>query len=73
MTSTRWVITTAGARVSGDALAELDRELGRLARSLPHGTLLLVTADHGMVDVDRAQRWDVAKNRELDRGVALVG
>jgi hypothetical protein len=61
------------SRQWGDALSDLDRELGRLARSLPHGTLLIVTADHGMVDVDRSKRWDVAKTPELRRGVDLVG
>ncbi|MFE4465788.1 alkaline phosphatase family protein [Oerskovia sp. NPDC056781] len=61
------------SRQWGDALSDLDRELGRLARSLPHGTLLIVTADHGMVDVDRSKRWDVAKTPELGRGVDLVG
>ncbi|MHA7133172.1 alkaline phosphatase family protein [Oerskovia turbata] len=61
------------SRQWGDALTDLDRELGRLARSLPHGTLLLVTADHGMVDVDRSKRWDVATTPELGRGVDLVG
>jgi hypothetical protein len=61
------------SRQWGDALTDLDRELGRLARALPHGTLLLVTADHGMVDVDRSKRWDVATTPELGRGVDLVG
>ncbi|MEZ0447790.1 alkaline phosphatase family protein [Cellulomonas sp. ICMP 17802] len=56
----------------GDALAELDAELGRLARLLPRDTLLLVTADHGMVDVDRAARWDVATDPALSAGVELV-
>ncbi|MDC7121801.1 alkaline phosphatase family protein [Cellulomonas fimi] len=56
----------------GDALAELDAELGRLARSLPRGTLLVVTADHGMVDVDRSARWDVATDPVLGADVALV-
>ena len=56
----------------GDALAELDAELGRLARSLPRGTLLLVTADHGMVDVDLRQRWDVAGEPMLGADVELV-
>lgn len=56
----------------GDALAELDAELGRLARSLPRDTLLVVTADHGMVDVDRAARWDVATDAVLGAGVELV-
>ncbi|GAA3820515.1 alkaline phosphatase family protein [Cellulomonas soli] len=56
----------------GDEVEAFDRELARLARSVPAGTLLLVTADHGMVDVDRAQRWDVAQHPVLADGVALV-
>jgi hypothetical protein len=39
---------------------------------MPPGTLLLVTADHGMVDVDLARRWDVATDAVLRRDVALV-
>lgn len=57
----------------GDELEALDRELRRLVRSVPRGTLVVVTADHGMVDVDRADRWDVAAEPELARDVALVG
>ncbi|WP_456824270.1 alkaline phosphatase family protein [Cellulomonas sp. P5_E12] len=56
----------------GDALAELDSELGRLARMLPRDTVLVITADHGMVDVDRAARWDVATDPALGSGVELV-
>jgi hypothetical protein len=56
----------------GDALAELDYELGRLARLLPRDTVMVVTADHGMVDVDRSLRWDVATDAVLGAGVALV-
>ncbi|WNB84444.1 alkaline phosphatase family protein [Cellulomonas sp. ATA003] len=56
----------------GEALGELDRELARLARALPPGTLLAVTADHGMVDVDRSSRWDVATTPALAQGVELV-
>jgi hypothetical protein len=56
----------------GDALAELDSELGRLARSLPRGTTLTVTADHGMVDVDRSAQRDVAASDALRSGVQLV-
>lgn len=56
----------------GDALAAVDHELARLARALPTGTLLLVTADHGMVDVDRRARWDVATEPELRAQVDLV-
>ena len=36
---------------------------------LPRDTLLLVTADHGMVDVDRSPRWDVATDPALSEGV----
>lgn len=56
----------------GDALEGLDSELARLARSVPRGTVLVVTADHGMVDVDRSRVWDVAEVAALRAGVALV-
>lgn len=56
----------------GDALTEVDAELARLARSLPAGTLLVVTADHGMVDVDPALRRDVAADAALRQDVLVV-
>lgn len=56
----------------GDALSEVDRELGRLLRSVPRGTLVLITADHGMVDVDPQRRYDVAAEPALREGVAMV-
>ncbi|RYV50340.1 alkaline phosphatase family protein [Pengzhenrongella frigida] len=56
----------------GDELTAIDRELARLERSLPPDTLLIVTADHGMVDVDRSQRWDVARTPALADGVELI-
>jgi hypothetical protein len=55
-----------------DQVTETDRELGRLARSMAAGTLLVITADHGMVDVDRAQLIDVATEPDLAAGVELV-
>jgi hypothetical protein len=60
------------SRQWGNELTALDRELARLARSLPRGTTLIVTADHGMVDADRSQRWDVARTQALSEGVELV-
>jgi Type I phosphodiesterase / nucleotide pyrophosphatase len=57
----------------GEALAELDFELGRLARSLPRDTLLVVTADHGMVDVDPARRRDVGTDPVLGAQVGTTG
>jgi hypothetical protein len=63
-----------------EALALLDAELARLAERVPPETLLLVTADHGMIDIPRATsehfggpaRIDVAANPVLSDGVALV-
>jgi hypothetical protein len=56
----------------GEALGEADAELDRLARLLPRGAVMVVTADHGMVDVDPGRRWDVTHVPELAEGVALV-
>ena len=55
------------------ALRRTDRELSRLARGLGSGTLLLITADHGMVDVPHADRLDLADRPELDEGIAVLG
>jgi len=55
-----------------DALAETDRELSRLARSMPAGTVLMITADHGMVDVDHEALIDVAETPALAEDVELV-
>jgi hypothetical protein len=57
----------------GDELTAIDRELGRLVQLLPAGTLVVVTADHGMVDIPFHDRIDVAHEPELQRGVAVVG
>ncbi|WP_188944114.1 alkaline phosphatase family protein [Nakamurella endophytica] len=54
-------------------LRHLDRGLDRLARSVPHGTVLVVTADHGMVDVPHESRLDLAERPDLTREVRLVG
>ncbi len=48
----------------------LDAALGRLARSVPRGTLIVLTADHGMVDV--TERLDIGENPSLIRDVDLV-
>ena len=56
----------------GEAVELVDSELSRLARVLPKGTLLLVTADHGMVDLQADSRIDVATTPELARDVVLV-
>lgn len=56
----------------GDQLSALDGELQRLVRQLPRGASVVVTADHGMVDVDPARRWDVGTTPALAADVALV-
>lgn len=47
-----------------------DQQLDRLARSLPPDTLLLITADHGMVDV--ADRVDMRASAALAADVEAV-
>jgi len=57
----------------GEELAHLDTQLQRLDRLLPAGTLLIVTADHGMVDVPANCRIDVAEHEQLLQDVDLIG
>lgn len=57
----------------GDEVELLDRQLARLHASLPAGTSLTVTADHGMVDIPADARIDVAHDAGLRDGVHLVG
>lgn len=57
----------------GAACEDTDRELRRLLRGVPRGTLVLVTADHGQVATDPARQYDVAHDPRLSDGVALLG
>ena len=50
-------------------LEELDATVKRLDASLPAGTMVLVTADHGMLDVPESQRIDYAADAALVDGV----
>ncbi|WP_125610941.1 alkaline phosphatase family protein [Specibacter cremeus] len=50
-------------------LEELDASLKRLAASVPPDTLILLTADHGMVDVPESARIDYSAEPELVAGV----
>ncbi len=56
----------------GDELESVDRELARLAASLPRDCSLTVTADHGMVDVPLHERVDVADDPRLAAGARHV-
>jgi hypothetical protein len=50
-------------------LEELDATVKRLNSSLPAGTTILLTADHGMLDIPESQRIDFSKDPELVDGV----
>ena len=54
------------------ALEEADGQLARLARGIAPGATMVVTADHGMVDVVGEPRWDVATTAALAQGVELT-
>lgn len=54
------------------ALEDADRELRSLTRRLPAGAIMVVTADHGMVDVPGAPCWDVADDPVLGADVELI-
>jgi Type I phosphodiesterase / nucleotide pyrophosphatase len=53
-------------------LTHVDRVVEQLAGTLPADCLLVVTADHGMVDIGPDARWDLATSPELDAGVDLL-
>ena len=54
------------------ALEDIDFALKRLASQAPADTLLLITADHGMIDVAPAQRIDYSEHAELLEHVAFT-
>lgn len=68
--------TGHGAGVDSDAwrqaVAEVDRDVADLRAALPPDVVLLVTADHGMVDVPLTGRVDLADRPELLEDVVLV-
>ena len=53
-------------------LTHVDRLVEQLAAALPAGAVLVVTADHGMLDIPVENRWDVATTPSLDAGVEAV-
>ncbi|WP_417219029.1 alkaline phosphatase family protein [Arthrobacter sp.] len=68
----------AGHRYGSDSpqwvseLEELDANMRTLARRAPAGTLVLLVADHGMVDVRSEARIDYSQYPELLEGIALT-
>jgi len=55
-----------------DELVAVDQAVRILAEQLPDGTVLVVTGDHGMVDLRPNERLDLADHPELAAGVALL-
>jgi Type I phosphodiesterase / nucleotide pyrophosphatase len=53
-------------------LTHIDRVVEQIATALPTGSALVVTSDHGMVDVPFENRWDVADTPALSAGVEVV-
>lgn len=56
-----------------DRVEEVDAALAEIAASLPAGTSLTVTADHGMVAAPEEERLDLADHAELARGIRHLG
>ncbi|HYJ69233.1 MAG TPA: nucleotide pyrophosphatase/phosphodiesterase family protein [Nocardioidaceae bacterium] len=56
-----------------DRLTLVDGDLRRLRESLPSDAVMIVTGDHGMVDVDDLGRIDVSDHTDLLEGVVLLG
>lgn len=55
-----------------DMLSTIDAELAELREALPSDTVLLVTADHGMIDLPAENRFDVDAHPRLLDDVTLV-
>jgi hypothetical protein len=53
-------------------LAHVDRTVEQLVDGLPDDAALLVTADHGMLDVPAATRLDLDEEPDLGEGVRLL-
>ena len=56
-----------------EELERIDAFTRRLAEGLPSDALLLITADHGMVDVPFENRLDLAVEPDLAAGIRHVG
>jgi hypothetical protein len=62
-----------GSEAWYNQLAHVDKLAEQMAGALPSGTVMYVTADHGMVDVGADDRLDVDTAPELRDGLALLG
>lgn len=57
----------------GEELGYVDAAVRDLAGGLPSDAILVVTADHGMVDIPHSSRLDLAVEDDLAAGVRHVG
>jgi hypothetical protein len=57
----------------GDEVESVDAALSRLAARVPDDTSIVITADHGMVDVPFEARIDLAHEPELMHGIRHLG
>lgn len=55
-----------------EVLAEIDRDIAQLRAELPSDTALIVTADHGMIDLPLTDRFDIAEHVDMLEDVVLV-
>ena len=55
-----------------DALAKVDSDVAAMRAALPSDTVLLVTADHGMIDLPQDDRFDLDLHPSLRDGVVMV-
>lgn len=55
------------------ALEQVDSLIGYVTLHSAPGTLIVITADHGMVDIDLNEQIDTASNEALSEGVWKVG
>lgn len=54
------------------ALEKTDKALSLIRQNLPVGTVMVVTADHGMINSDPHSRIDIAQEPVLRKGIRLV-
>jgi len=57
----------------GEEVESVDRALSSLARRVPDDTLVVITADHGMVDIPHENRIDLVNEPDLMAGVRHLG
>ncbi len=61
-----------GSQEWRDMLAVIDAQLAELRRELPEDCVLIVTADHGMIDLPAENRFDVDSEPALLQDVTLL-